>query len=529
MDERSEHRPLAFSTLLAIGLAMLTTSALPEMHKLIACALCVGTVLLVLRPPLHLASAMIVAPIAVAAFFALEPSAAWLGSLERAEGLLAALTMATMTSLGAAMGPQARQTLYRGLVGLGVLVALHAASQRIGWHWPHDQATARPASTFSNSLGLAGFFALSMPLALLLWWRHRSLSWLSAAVLSGIGLFATGTRSAWLALAVVTAGAAVAIGVPRRWRIALAIAGAALFALVASTRIESLHDRVELWQRATQATTSDRPVVDLHGAADRYHVLRALVGFGPDQVGSPLQQIANIAPRDAAQDLRADRAHQWLLDRWLATGALGFLMSVLLTAWVAIALWSRCRGTDRAEALALGTALAAYAVHLQFSFATLPDRAVAYVLVGCALACAPGANWAMARGARTFGAALLLFVAVSMLPEWRSLLAPRWAAQEAFEAGQSSYVEALRDTAAASHLRGSQAQFERAIALSRYDIDAALAAASAAVELALIDGDKAALDRAVEWERAVTQIRPGERRLRALRDRIAMAQSAISD
>ena len=528
MMEQEQSRWLPVGTALAIALGVVATSTAPELTKLLAMALASAALLLVVRVPPHPATVLVVAPMALSAVFALEPAAAWLGSIERAEGLLAALGMATFLLLGAAQSGAARQRLYGGLIGLGAAASLYALLQRAGIDPIEWQHASRPAATFSNALGLAGFLTMTLPLTALLWIRQRRSWWLGAMAVQLAGLLATGTRGAWLAVAAAAALTLVWVNAPRRWRNAALVGVVILGVLAATLRLESLHDRLELWQRAAQAVTGDQALVDLQSEADRHHAWRSLVGFGPDQVSAPLQQVANIAPRDAAQDLRADRAHQWLLDRWLATGAFGFLAAILLVAWVAVALLRHARHSDRAEALALGAALGAYAFHLQLAFATMRDRALAYLLIGCALGTAAiPRSVSIARGC---GVVLTLLVAASLLPAWRESLAPRWAAQRAFDAGQAAYLRALSETESAAALRESQGQFEHAIALSRYDIDAALAAASAAVELALADGDRAALERAIDLERAVTRIRPGERRLRALRDRIWQAQQAsVSD
>lgn len=471
---------------------------------------------------------------------AAETAVALIGSAARAQGALIGMVLALLAAHASLLDAAGRRALLRGVALLGGVIAAYALLQRAGldpWHW-RGQPDARPMATLGNPTVLAGWLLLALPLTLLqVRTSPRPLAWALLSLLQAGALLASGTRSAWLALAGVGL-LLVASNSRRRWLLAALPLLAVLALLAATWRPASLQDRAWLWQLATHALVESPVLTDLDGRADALAPLRRWLGYGPDGQQPVLAAARAEVPgvRVDAAGWDADRAHQWVLDRALEGGALGVLAGLVLAVALGRALhraW--CNPHTRAEATALGLALGAWGVHLQAAFALTGDRVLGWICIGMALGLvartdespALAARHAWSAGALAMaGGILVLAVAAAGWPPsaWARRWAPALEAEQEFARGQALYA-AARDhrTAAAALYAQSAAAFAQAAALRRYDRDAALAAAAALIEQAAQSGAAAptALAQARHWTDAAARLDPRDLRLDAVRARLA--------
>ena len=487
----------------------------------------------------------------LAAACSLEPAVAVVGSLARAQGALIALALAVLAWAASALGPIDRPALYRQAAILGGLLATYALLQRVGIdvvRWANE-VPGRPAATLSNASSLAGWLVLLLPMSasVALTAGARRPFWLILIGLQLAALLAAGSRSALLALIVVSA-AMWLLQEPGRRRLAVpgVLLGLGLAAALAAWRPASLQDRLHLWHSAAQALTSSTPLVDLYGHPDPMPALRPWLGFGPDQQQAPLAAArSSVAGRVDASGWQADRAHQWLLDQALETGLAGILSGLLLLLVVGRSLWRSVHTADadvRREAVCLAIALGAWLLHLQASFALTGDRTLAWVWIGLALGLGGRGEHAQSEDVPAPRTGLVLRIGLAGLLLTGALaaggllpsaalqhLAPAWVAERQFVDGQQRYARALaaEPADAAREMQASAQAFERALALRRFDRDAALAAASAWVEAAANGAGLAALQRSQLWLDRLQAIGTEERSLAPLRARIAVVGRAI--
>lgn len=489
----------------------------------------------------------------LAAASALEPALAVIGSLARAQGLVAAIALGVLAWTASALDAPDRRAIYRHAAMLGGLLATYSLSQRLGWDpvsWA-NQVAGRPAATLSNATSLAGWLILLAPMtaALAMTADARRPFWLSLLGLQLVALLATGSRSALLALIAVSALTWL-LRDPRLRRFAgpAVLAALGLGIVLATWRPASLQDRVYLWHGAARALTSTTTLVDLYGHPDPLPALRPWLGFGLDQQQAPLAAArAGIAGRADASGWEADRAHQWLLDRALEAGLAGILSGLVLLLAVVRSLWRGARSADadaRREAVCLAIALGAWLLHLQAGFALTGDRTLAWVWIGLALAMDERRTHAAPMDIRAPYAGLALRIglagclltgalaAAGRLPAAAlQQLAPAWVAERQYVDGQQRYARALaaEPELAARELVASAQAFEAALALRRFDRDAALAAASAWIEAAANGAGPSALHQAQGWLARLQAIGTDEQRLLLLRSRIAAVGSAIGE
>jgi hypothetical protein len=110
-------------------------------------------------------------------------------------------------------------------------------------------------------------------------------------------------------------------------------------------------------------------------------------------------------------------------------------------------------------------------------------------------------------------------------------IAPALQSERAFGAGQAAYVQAMATTgvAAARYMAAAADAFEQAAALRRHDRDAALAAASARIELAALSGTIKDVERARAWAAAVRRIAPNDPRVAVVEARITAVAGPRDD
>ncbi len=549
---------IAYALILALMLGTLLVAAgQSEMAKLAAVATLAACLALSLSHRLRPADRWILVGYLAAAVLAcacaLEPLSSVIGSLQRAQGGLAALAMVVLAASGSTLGAPARLRVYSAIALLGALMGAYALLQRFGldpWRWS-DGVPGRPAVTLSNAVVLGGYLALCLPVTAYLTQviavrpaRLGQLGMLLVALILQLGgLLASGTRSAMLALAMAGAFLGLlSVQRARRWLLPAVLLIAALVCSLAALRPDSLSDRTQLWTMAWRALQSEQPLRDLAGGSDAMHNWRPVVGVGLD-----LQQVALRAARPAsaqlrpeAADLQADRAHQWLLDRLLESGWLGVIASLALAMCVAWRLRQSIGSADphlRREACALAVALGAWVIHLQMNFALTGDRTLAWILIGCVFALSQRPLWptlSRENGPWTWVfrfslAAALLLGAMAASGIVRGLN-PTLASERDFRAGQQHYMAALANPSGQGAIQfASAAQyFEAAAKQARYDTDAALAAASAWVEAAQSARDPRNLAAAQHWLDAVAAMDPKEPRLERIQQRVDIVRQSLS-
>ena len=407
---------------------------------LVALALRDGSVWQALLTQRALVAVLIALSTSVA--LATEPAVALIGSAARAQGWLAGTAGVLLAAQVSLLDGDGRRALQRGLACLGGAVAAYALLQWAGldpWHW-RGQPDARAMATLGNPTVLAGWLLLTLPLTgLQVKTASRRAPWMMLGVLQAGGLLASGTRSAWLALA-ATGLLLMAWDARRRWLLLGLPILLVLALLAAAWRPASLQDRAWLWQVAVHALVDPPLQVDLAGEPDAQASLRRWVGHGPDGQQPVLAAARARVPgvREEAAGWDADRAHQWALDRALEGGALGVLAGLALAAVVAVRL-QRARRDPRthAEATALCLALGAWAVHLQAAFALTGDRVLGWICIGLVLALAAPADsrtaarlgrrrrWRAPAVGLALGLLLLTLAAVGWVPTaWQQRLAP---------------------------------------------------------------------------------------------------------
>ncbi|MBV6413109.1 MAG: hypothetical protein IT479_15420 [Xanthomonadales bacterium] len=537
---RSEHPPRTPVPLLLGAIAWSTLAVLSQgSEPLKAAGLAAVAALLLLSCGLPTAAAL--RPLAALAIagcactcLALEPWAALTGSQARAMGFVSLGAGLVLATHAARLTDAQRTRLHAGCSLLAGLVAGYVLAQRFGldpWSW-HGADPLRPAATLGNASVLAGWLLLTLPLCAALAWARCSWVWGSLAGLQLAALLASGTRSAWVGLV-----AMVLWLLWRRcgWRRVLAplLALALVGSLLLAWRPASVADRARLWPAAAAAWLQPGALPDLFDNGDALRPARRWLGYGPDQQRAPLDAALAAATqvRSGATGWDADRAHQWLLDGLLQWGAFGLAAWCwLLVAVVATLRRALAEPGQVIEARALAVALGAWMLHQQFAFALNADQALALLLAGCALGLRAQP---VARTGLPAGMIALPFLACSVAMfvngrwPWTEVLAPALAAETSFARGQADYAAALAAPDEIAHLRQAASAFERAAGLRRYDRDAALAAASSWVEVAVLAADPIALAKARRWTAAVAAITPADARLERLRARIEAAQARI--
>lgn len=353
---------------------------------------------LAVTPALALGLSLWLLPLLIASVYALMPWYSLSGSLARGQGLLASLIGAAVLALAASVRGDWWRSLLRGLPLLALPLLGIVLWQVIGGGaaWTGAEA-ARPAATLGNATALGGLALLLVPLAVQQR-RARHGAWMaSLTLLAWLALLLlSGTRSAWLSLALVAGLAWVWHG--GRCRLGLFFAGLALAtALLLMWRPASVAARAALWPAAVEAVLAAPVLVDRQGQADPQHALRWAIGYGPDQGGIALDAVVAAQREATAPFERADRAHQWLLDRALSSGVLGVL-GLLIAAALLLRRLHRCRAqlVQDAEWRALGLGLAAYALHLQVAVAFVGEALIAALLLGLWLRPLLGAETATA-------------------------------------------------------------------------------------------------------------------------------------
>lgn len=332
------------------------------------------------------------AGLGVAVVTALLSPAPVLGLLGAAGRTTGALTrglwlVAFLAGLVAASTSTGRRLALRSVAVASWVVAMMTLLGRLGVGVVPDAATERSGGPLGSAAFTGGALVVLLAVNLACWTATEDRRWRLAHLLgTGVlttALVTTGARAAWLGVVVAAPLAWRALPAERRpapvtlLRLAAPIVVVAVAVLLVSGnagRLTSIADsdgtaagRVALWSGGVRALGDT-----------------LLVGTGPDQQGHVLpEHLADDFERRFDDRVVTDRAHNELLDTWLASGFLG--LATLLGGWWAVARAVRAAAPDPVVGL-LGAGLVAYVVHLMFNFSVAPVDLVVWAVAG--LACA---------------------------------------------------------------------------------------------------------------------------------------------
>ena len=290
--------------------------------------------------------------------------------------------------------------ILRVVSAAGALTALYGIAQYFGWD-PILPAAAyhigegiwtivRPPST----LGYVSYFATWLLFVVFLSLAVPGRLAKACAALALIAMLLTGTRAAFLGLAV---GAVVWGGMKLRtshaptrrtlWR-AAGFAGAALLAglvLYVSPMGQPLRGRARWF--AEDPWGGARPL--LWRDSLRMGLARPLAGYGPETFRATFPHYESAALARAYPDFAHESAHNIFLDALVAQGIAGPL---LLGAWCALGFAAafQIRGRHPDLAACLAAALAAGVVSQQFTVFTIPTAVIFFVTIALAVGLADG-------------------------------------------------------------------------------------------------------------------------------------------
>ena len=296
-----------------------------------------------------------IAILVLTALMSIHPWTAWLGSPQRAFGIMTWLALSALCAVASRVWQP--DVVLRGLALICTLASLYPLTQAMGldplnWHHSFD---GRSFGSLGNPVFLGSVLALGTVLSAHALThagsRVMALAWAASLLLQVSALLATRSRAALIG---TVCGLATLwlLHLRRRQRLmALALALMAGLTLTllpgAGTRLRELVDtdggsvavRLSLWQQADQARSPASPLRGMHDVSDTHAGLRIWLGWGADAYHPTL-----LRERDAASQLldqsmpgaEADRAHAWLLDTALAGGsALVLVLGMALFALLA--------------------------------------------------------------------------------------------------------------------------------------------------------------------------------------------------
>jgi O-antigen ligase len=387
--------------------------------KLVVLLLVAGVALVpVRRSKLMWLVLLTLASLALSTALSSNPALSFYGTHWRQYG---ALTQAAVVIFAWTLSTQAHRTgvILRAVSTAGALTAAYGIAQYLGWD-PILPAAAyhigdglwtivRPPST----LGYVSYFATWLLFVLFLSLALPGRLAKTCAALALIAMLLSGTRAAFLGLAV---GAAVWSGMrirpshaPTRralWR-AARFAGAALlavFVLYLSPAGQPLRSRARWF--AEDPWGGARPL--LWRDSLRMGLARPLAGHGPETFTAAFPHYESAALARAYPDFAHESPHNIFLDALVGQGITGLL---LLAAWCALgfaAAW-KIRGEHPDLAAGMAAALAAGIVSQQFTVFTIPTAVIFFATIALAAGMAAGPAGPVRRF--PFGLPLLYFAA----------------------------------------------------------------------------------------------------------------------
>jgi hypothetical protein len=311
----------------------------------------------------------------LAALFSINPWLSLVGAYTRYESVLVRLAYLGL-ALGAATmlaGPDRRRA--RRLVVLAFVLGCCVAAAEAAWQLA-THSLPRPDGNLGQSNLLGAMLAMAIPLSLQVGFR----SWPALATLPLLcfGLFASSSRSGWLAALVGCLVVLVTVLPARSRRVGAVVACLLLAGAAAAILLTPLRNLNSDTGSARLGVWSD----GLSVAA-----ARPLTGWGEDATGLVF---GRFQTQDWEPGNTFDRIHDQPLDLLVTQGVLGFLAS----AWFWAAIWWRsvrviASGPGGAAELGLGSllgALAAYAAWSLLNFDWAPATGPFWLLGGVAWA-----------------------------------------------------------------------------------------------------------------------------------------------
>lgn len=354
-----------------------------------------------LRSPVPIAAAALVVATAISTMLSLDAWQSLTGSYQRQGGLL---TLCAQVTLFAAVALQLRSPLQRDRLFVAVTLASvaaasYAVAQRCGLDplsWDTTLAGGNPLAKAPGTLGnptfLSGYLAVAMFVTGAL--VHRRPFAAAALVVQAVGIWASGSRGAIVAVAAGAMVFALALAAATRaWRLVagtIVVGGAVAASLVllnlpdgplASVRDagpwrrvahvfdatdETSRVRLLIWQGARGVATRTTAMETVDGLSDPHARLRCLFGYGPETLHI---SFARSGPAELSRlerpGLIADRGHNESVDALATGGLVGLALTMTLVAAV---LLTACRAVcpgRRAQvvaALAMGAGAGAAVV-----------------------------------------------------------------------------------------------------------------------------------------------------------------------
>jgi O-antigen ligase len=449
----------------ALPLAVDTASLRPFVGPKLLIALLLGSLaaaaLLAWGGAARLGRAMLVAfgahavTLVAATALSLQPGVSLAGDTWRGMGLGTRLSLVALAlAAGSAAAADRRSLVWmlRAVAAACAVAAAYALAQALRLDPLFDPALLehtsragvtelRPVSTLghANFAGHLMLFGTGAAVALAGLERaatHRGAA-AAAGLLACVGVVVSGSRGAWVALAVqAVTGAALALpafGRPRAARLGVAAAGLVValgisLAVARGPLAEQLVARAAAF-RADNLTGSGRTILwrDALPMVGTYWAH----GTGPEVFALAFLPYQSAALTRAEPYALYDSSHNVLLDAAIATGIAGAAALVALFAAAASALvaaWRRAAaGPGRALPLGLGLGLLGYAVHGFFVFDTIATAFYFYLFVALAAAAGsagPGPPTFAPRWRAAAAALLVITAAAGLWPRlwyvWRS-------------------------------------------------------------------------------------------------------------
>lgn len=356
------------------------------------------------------------ASVAISSVASSSPALSLFGSTWRRYGLAAQFAVLLFAWTVAGGGERSRRLVLRAVAIASALSAMYGIAQYGGWDPLLPRAAyhigegvwmiVRPPGTmgyvsyFATWLLMGGFLSLELA-------RDEAAAWRRAAYgcagVSFLAMALTGTRAAFLGLAVGVALAAYRRGfrVPRR---ALAAAGGLAMAAIAfyfSPAGWPLRSRARWF--AEDPWGGARPL--LWRDSLRMGTARPVAGFGPEVFLGTFPRYESRELARAYPDFEHESPHNLFLDALVGQGVPGLICLGGFCAIGLAAAWRRNRPW-------LLAALAGGIAAQQFTAFTIPTAMLFYVTVALAADGEPEPSAGWARMPMAAAAALLLFCAV---------------------------------------------------------------------------------------------------------------------
>ncbi|RLB69737.1 MAG: hypothetical protein DRH04_04705 [Deltaproteobacteria bacterium] len=321
----------------------------------------------------------------ISSFFSVHPHDSFWGSYQRLQGTFSILSAVAVFLI--LLKQVRKQEQISQIVSVMIITSIPTSLYGIFQHFGldplpwHDDVVGRVAANMGNSVFLAAYLIMVMPLTLArllasiksiqqkisctksIQLAGLPISYLIILVIQAACILFTGSRGPWIGLLTGLFFFTVILGAlnDRRWIVWLAIslvAGSMFFVLLLNqphtlleplkkidcfNRLGSLTDtesgsgnvRDVLWKGCIDLLTADTPIKFPDGRVDPFHRLRPFIGYGPETMGLVFNRFYSPALAQVeGHKALPDRAHNATFDLLITTGIVGFLAEMLLFAVV---------------------------------------------------------------------------------------------------------------------------------------------------------------------------------------------------